>query len=271
MTPPSPVFHALLRPAVLQILRAAGYQGTKAAVLDSLTDLAVRYFYRLCELTAIYAAHNGTDDRAPSVVDVRLALQQVGALLPEKTELEQEYLDIEDVRGTEAFLAWIQGPVNREIKRIALDGNDEARDYLDGKLPSDTALEQAGHWRLRGVAIKQKHSKTDDDTKYVGTLLGKPVEHGDVMVEGGEYPSVLRWEENLKAAARRSPEIVEAEREASEAPSSGLSSLGDRTLDHDMDLLWVYWHSLRSSFGYSVFIAMRFGAGQGVEAISMIW
>jgi transcription initiation factor TFIID subunit 3 len=154
MTPPPPLFHALLRPAVLQILRATGYHSAKTSVLDSVTDLAARYFLHLCQLTAVYAAHNHDEPPllratapgpgpanqnpaipAPTVVDVRMALQRVGALLPERVDEEQEYLGEEDTRGVEAFVAWAMGSLNREIKRIALDGEDEAGDYLDGELP----------------------------------------------------------------------------------------------------------------------------------------
>jgi transcription initiation factor TFIID subunit 3 len=215
MTPPPPLFHALLRPAVLQILRATGYHSAKTSVIDSVTDLAARYFLHLCQLTAVYAAHNNEDlppslllhpahhlaengngssssstvggegdvgggggdggvggvpaaapeiapaavpaaatatatattgsgsgsgagivnpvIPAPTIVDVRMALQRSGALLPERLPEEQEYLGEEDMRGVENFVAWAMGSVNREIKRIALDGVDEAGDYLDGE------------------------------------------------------------------------------------------------------------------------------------------
>ena len=186
MTPPPPLFHALLRPAVLQILRATGYHSAKTSVLDSVTDLAARYFLHLCHLTALYATHNNTHGNdsdsdhpppllllpptpttseeelqqqqleqqqdpnpttaspsaaatlnpaipAPTLVDVRMALQRAGALLPERIREEQEYLEEEDMRGVEGFVAWATGALNREITRIALDGNDEAGDYLDGE------------------------------------------------------------------------------------------------------------------------------------------
>lgn len=138
MTPPPSLFHSLLRPAVLQILRATGYHGAKTAVLDAMTDLAARYFFHLCQLTAVCAAHNGSvsadsAELAPTIVDVRMALQRAGALLPERLDEEQAYLGVEDLRGVDDFIAWAGGPLNREIKRIALDGNDEAGDYLDGK------------------------------------------------------------------------------------------------------------------------------------------
>ncbi|KAK4128158.1 hypothetical protein N657DRAFT_562002 [Parathielavia appendiculata] len=261
MTPPPPLYHALLRPAILQILRATGYHGAKTSVLDSVTDLAARYLLRLCQLTALYATHNNaepspppllflttTSDEdgeaspaappppppipypavpAPTIVDVRMALQRAGALLPERILEEQEYLGGEDTRGVEAFIAWATGPLNREIKRIALDGNDEAADYLD--------------------ALKKKHSKTDDDSKYLGTPLGRSIEHGDVLVEGSECPSIFVWEERRRVAGQKTPE-PQQQREAngdgdgdgdgeeSRPSSSGLSSLGDRHIADEMDL-----------------------------------
>lgn len=133
MTPPPAVFHSLLRPAVLQILRAAGYHGARPSVLDSMTDLAARYLYHLCELTAMYTEHNSSDNMTPTIVDIRMALQHVGALLPERPMVEQMYTGVEDMRGTNDFQAWAGGSFNREIKRIALDGDDEATDYLNGE------------------------------------------------------------------------------------------------------------------------------------------
>ncbi|KAK3896921.1 hypothetical protein C8A05DRAFT_39533 [Staphylotrichum tortipilum] len=297
MTPPPPLYHALLRPAVLQILRATGYHSAKTSVLDSVTDLAARYFLNLCHVTAVYATHNSNRDPddedeedayyhyingingttagggggdellsfesatvtataeeggaaengttattmaaaasaaalrnpvvpAPTIIDVRMALERVGALLPARIHEEQEYLGSEDLRGMEGFVAWATGALNREIARIALDGNDEAGDYLD--------------------ALKKKHSKNEDDSKYLGTLLGRSIEHGDVIVEGGEYPSISAWEERRRLAGQKTPEPqplqvngaadADGQGEDSRPPSSGLSSLGDRSIADEMDM-----------------------------------
>jgi transcription initiation factor TFIID subunit 3 len=131
MTPPQALFHTLLRPSILQILRATGYHSAKPTVLDSLTDLAARYLSELCHLTALYSAHNGSGTTGPDIVDVRMALQHMGALLPELPQHEQELLSVEDTRGTDEFVAWAAGNVNREIQRIAQD--EGATDYLDGE------------------------------------------------------------------------------------------------------------------------------------------
>jgi transcription initiation factor TFIID subunit 3 len=77
---------------------------------------------------------------APTLVDVRMALQRAGALLPDRIRGEQEYLGEEDARGMEGFVAWATGALNREIARVALDGNDEAGDYLDGESAGQPSL-----------------------------------------------------------------------------------------------------------------------------------
>lgn len=48
--------HALLRPAILHILRAAGFHSTRPSTLDTITDLSARYFLLLAQRTAQFAA-----------------------------------------------------------------------------------------------------------------------------------------------------------------------------------------------------------------------
>lgn len=130
------IFHALLRPAILQTLRATGYHATRGAVVDSLTDLAARYLRALCEATAAHATHNHGDAGDYGVVEVRLALQDAGALLPECTAAEQAWRG-DDVRGVDAFVGWFAGPRMRELVDMARgDGEADAADYLSGEAPS---------------------------------------------------------------------------------------------------------------------------------------
>jgi len=143
------LFHTLLRPSVLQLLRAQGYHATRTSVADALTDLAGRYLAALCERTARHAAHHQGDAgestaAAPSLVAVRMALEDMGALLPEAVFEEQEWLGEEDEGAVADFVKWFVGPRSREIKRIALDGEEENTDYLTG--------ESAGGLRERGLA-----------------------------------------------------------------------------------------------------------------------
>lgn len=127
------IFHALLRPSILQILRATGYHSTRPAVLDSITDLAARYLSLLCQTTAAHSVHNRGDAADFDVSDVRAALQDVGALLPERTSVEQAARGEEDVRGVEEFVKWFAGQRMREMMEIGSgDGESDATDYLNG-------------------------------------------------------------------------------------------------------------------------------------------
>ena len=145
---------ALLRPAVLQILRAAGFSYAKPAVIDTVTDLAARYLLLLASSTA-ETAFNTHNSFVPTIQDVRLAMSQAGALYPQMSAAEERmrgdvqvaegvYVPFEDLRGVEGFVNWAHGPVNKEIRRIAGFGDDvnveeiaagldDKDDYLSGK------------------------------------------------------------------------------------------------------------------------------------------
>lgn len=130
MATPQALHHALLRPCILHILRAAGYHSTRSSVLDTVTDLAARYMYILAQSTAAHADLNHADLDI-KIQDVRMAMQDCGALMPEKAIEEQEFYSEEDMRGVEGFLEWAKGEANKEIRRIALA--DGGEDYLTGK------------------------------------------------------------------------------------------------------------------------------------------
>ena len=134
MTTPTALFHAYLRPSVLQILRATGYHGTSPAVLDTVTDLAARYLSLLCEKTAARANHHYGDAGDFTLVEIRLALEEAGALLPQTVATEQEWRGQEDVRGVEEFVRWFTGPRMREIMEFAKgDGETVDMVYLYGE------------------------------------------------------------------------------------------------------------------------------------------
>lgn len=136
------LYSSLLRPPVLHILRAAGFHATRSAVLDTVVDLAARYLTLLATKTASYALANH-NDFTPTITDVRMALQDVGALWPQTTMMEEQCLDEEDTRGVDAFIEWMKGEENSEIRRIAglapapgevidLDTTGEREDFLAG-------------------------------------------------------------------------------------------------------------------------------------------
>ncbi|KAG0647976.1 hypothetical protein D0Z07_5681 [Hyphodiscus hymeniophilus] len=203
MTTPQALHHSLLRPCVLHILRAAGYHSTKPSVLDTLTDLAARYMYLLAHSTATHGTLNH-DDLEVSIEDVRMAMQDCGALAPE-TVLESDDQDIEaeeDMSGVDNFLAWATGKANKEIRRVALEGGDGKEDYL--------------------TVLKKKHTTADEESRYAATLLGKGAEPRQVKVEGGEALSVKEWADKLKTTSKRQSTTPATSR----PQSSGLSSLG---------------------------------------------
>ena len=138
------LYTSLLRPPVLHILRAAGFHATRPAVLDTLVDLAARYLALLAKTTVSHAILNHNDS-TPSIMDVRMALQDVGALRPQISDMEEQFRDEEDVRGVEAFISWMEGEGNKEIRRIAgfaasegevveVEAVEEKEDFLTGEL-----------------------------------------------------------------------------------------------------------------------------------------
>lgn len=108
-------------------------------MLDTLTDLAARYIFLLAQTTARHASVNHNEPELSleiSIQDIRMAMQDCGALIPEKVMEEQEFYGQEDTRGVDAFVAWAMGKVNSEIRRVALEGSDGAKeDYLTGLSP----------------------------------------------------------------------------------------------------------------------------------------
>ncbi|TFA98498.1 hypothetical protein CCMA1212_009769 [Trichoderma ghanense] len=230
MARPPSMFHAFLRPSILQILRATGYHSTRPAVLDTLTDIAARYLTLLCEKTAGNAANNHGDAGDYDVVDVRMALQEVGALLPDQAWRRDGE---EDMRGVEEFIGWFAGPRMREMMEMGSgDTESDATDYL--------------------AALKKKHSKTGDDAKWQGTIFGKSTDSNEILVEGGPVTSISEWISQRAPEPRHPPrETTEQEQDEQEqqqqqqetdkdgddkpeatrsgrSPSSGLSSVGDR-------------------------------------------
>jgi len=165
------LFLNLLRPAVLHILRATGFQHGKPSAVDTIVDLTARYLSLLAERTA-YNAFSNHNDLTPDISDVRMAMQDCALLVPTMTageELWKEILrkpldeyneetgareneaarrDAEDTADVTEFIEWVKGDQNKEIRRIAgiykpvatnpteqLD-QEEMEDYLNSMLIS---------------------------------------------------------------------------------------------------------------------------------------
>ncbi len=150
---------SLLRPAIIHIIRAAGFHSTRPSVLDTLTDLAARYLLLLAERTAFYAYDRTSSSPdspslnpsmltfpllsspSPTISDVRLAFSSISffnstltaseeawretlrkplsSFPPGAREKERRRRHAEDTRDIKEFIDWATGRTNREIRRIA--------------------------------------------------------------------------------------------------------------------------------------------------------
>ena len=84
---------ALLRPAIIHTLRAAGFHSTRPSVLDTLTNLAERHLLLCAATTAAHAA-NAHNDPRPTISDVRTALTACGVLTPAAGAAEEEWAEL---------------------------------------------------------------------------------------------------------------------------------------------------------------------------------
>lgn len=207
--------NALLRPPIIQILRAQGFHSTRPSVLESIADLTGRYMMILASSTAAHAANSHPDDPAPVLEDVYQALQDAGAIRPQLRKWEEEWAGEEDMRGLETILGWITGPAHREIRRIAGFVPSE------GDMVDPDAIEKEDYL----TALKKKHSKTGEESRYAGTVLGKSAEEHPVVIEGGA-PSIRDWSAQVRSRAPGSPE----------AASSGVSSAPSHLSEEAMEV-----------------------------------
>ena len=153
----SEIYHALLRPAILQILRAQGYYASTPGTIDTLTELAGAYMTTISRQTAAHAARNNGLGPEASIVDVRMALEDCGALWPRRDFSERDSVpgddggdedddvgDEEDTRGVDEFIRWAKGKKNLRIRKVAgLDKpvvaseenevEEQETDYLSGR------------------------------------------------------------------------------------------------------------------------------------------
>ncbi|KAF2201767.1 hypothetical protein GQ43DRAFT_431342 [Delitschia confertaspora ATCC 74209] len=205
----SELYNALLRPAVLDILRASGFHATHGAVLDTLTDITIRHIKLLAEKTAMhaYSSHNSLE---PTISDVRMAMQDCGVLVPTLTGAEEAWKerlrkpldeypernglrlkeemrrDAEDTQDVREFIDWAQGEQAAEIRRIAGLG-------INRHLSTDQTADLGAGAEDYLTALMKKHSKTGVEARFQGTVLGQPAEPKPVKIEGGPE-SLEEWQ-----------------------------------------------------------------------------
>ncbi|KAI0164749.1 hypothetical protein GGR57DRAFT_450463 [Xylariaceae sp. FL1272] len=240
---PSEIHLAYLRPAILQILRAQGYYASSSATIDTLTELAGQFMYAIAKRTALHAIENNVigPPGTPDVVDVRMALEECGALghgsgprpLRRRSggsEDGQDWANEEDMRGVQEFISWAKGRKNTRIRKVAGIAAP-AGAVAAGAVAEDGTVEERPTDYLD--ALRRKHNKTDQDSKYAGTLLGRPIDHGEILVEGGPDTSLAAWAAKMHESSLRPPELERPadDGDGSRPPSSGLSSLADEEVE----------------------------------------
>ena len=250
---------ALLRPSIIHTLRAAGFHSTKPSVLDTLVDIAERYMLLLASTTAQYA-HAAHNTPQPTVTDVRLALQDCGVLIPllgageeewrermrkplsemakvpkggrARVQAERRRREEEDLKDVRDFVRWFDGPQYAEIRRVA------------GLMPdttSSSALPAVGvggglvHADDFLTVLKKKHSKTGDDSRLVGTALGRPAEDKPLIIEGGPVQSLRDWRPRLEERPSnvQSQLSTSAKQCEQDEGDTSTSTLSHGTLDHE--------------------------------------
>ncbi|KAJ5475162.1 hypothetical protein N7539_008228 [Penicillium diatomitis] len=205
--------NALLRPPIIQILRAQGFHSTRPSVLETLSDLTGQYLMILASATASHAANAHPEDPVPVLEDIYQALLDTGALRPQLREWEEDWAGEEDMRGLDAFLGWITGPAHREIRRIAGFVPSE------GDMVDPDAIEKEDYL----TSLKKKHSKTGEESRYAGTVLGKDGEEHPIVLDGG-LPSIREWGAQVRSRVPLSPVTSE---------TSGVSSAPSHLSDDD--------------------------------------
>lgn len=79
------------------------------------------------------------------------------------------------------------------------------------------------------TALKKKHSKTGEESRYQGTVLGIPAEEKPLIIEGGPVESIQEWTAKLSHSSRhqKSPSIQDANSTGGSAVSSPLSDISN--------------------------------------------
>jgi transcription initiation factor TFIID subunit 3 len=227
---------ALLRPAIIHILRAAGFHSTRPSVLETLTNIAERYLLLLASSTVQHAclSHN---DPVPGITDIRMALSECGVLIPADSAAEEEWKEVmripvaelelgaargedrrlqienlkrkrdeEDTEDVRRFKRWFDGSQHMEIRRIAGLVPDTTTTTGARALPAVGVGGGVIHAEDFLTVLRKKYSKGGDDSRLQGTVLGKPAEGREVLIEGGLVQRLEDWKPPPPRVLARSPE-----------------------------------------------------------------
>lgn len=77
------------------------------------------------------------------------------------------------------------------------------------------------------VALKKKHSKTGEESRYQGSLLGKDADEQNVVIVGGQAGSIQEWGTQMRSRTISPAGATPA--------SSGISSAPLTPMDEEDD------------------------------------
>ncbi len=103
--------------------------------------------------------------------------------------MEEQVCGEEDMRGTEAFIAWCVGPAALEIRRIAGLVSEVGTTTATGVEVGGKEGEVEERPEDFLTKLKKKHAKTRDgeESRWAGTVLGREREReGGIRIEGWE-------------------------------------------------------------------------------------
>ncbi|ODQ50695.1 hypothetical protein SAICODRAFT_21362 [Saitoella complicata NRRL Y-17804] len=217
-------YFSLARISALQILRASGIDRARPSVIDSFTDILVRYLLLLATSArdnAILAGREGAD-----VLDVRTAMGECGVLvarceapsrpspLPvpgiEGMDLEledEEDEEDEDLRVVEEFVEWCRGPQAAEIRKVAgMDEHTPPNTAPSTADPDNPAPQDPGQtdW-LTGLVRKQIRAGAED--RFRGSVLEQILQSMEPLE--GEVPVDSVKDEEGREGRIREPQVPE--------------------------------------------------------------
>lgn len=142
------IHNSLLRPAIIHILRAAGFHSCRPSVLDILTDLCARYLAVLAQRTAdqmydrtsaaslddlnrnpppLSSIADQNMDESPTITDVRLALASLSFFNSTQTPAEEAWK--EQLR--KSLSSYHAGAREKERGRRDADDTADVREFVD--------------------------------------------------------------------------------------------------------------------------------------------
>jgi transcription initiation factor TFIID subunit 3 len=117
----------------------------------------------------------------------------------QRAMVEKRKRDDEDTEDVREFTRWYDSSQYREIKRVA--GLEK-----DLNVPGGVPVIGVGGSVVKEddffTALKKKHSKSGDDSRLQGTVLGRPADERDVVIEGGPVQRLRDWRPKLEKSAQ---------------------------------------------------------------------